>query len=158
MLPPQAGSQPRALGPYLVRVDSANITPLGILVKPLAVYPRAMQGLVFLGDRRVAIQDFPDPVPGQGDVVVAIRASGMCGSDLPGYVAPSAEEAASDPARRIIKGHEPCGVVAERGPGVTEAQAPTGQRVMVHHYRGCGACTHCRAGYTPMCALGSPVM
>src|SRR3979411_2565086 len=117
-----------------------------------------MQGLVFLGDRRVAIQDFPDPVPEHGDVVVAIRASGMCGSDLPGYVAASSENATSDPARRIIKGHEPCGVVAERGPGVTEAQAPIGQGVMVHHYRGCGACKHCRAGYTQMCALGSQVM
>jgi threonine dehydrogenase-like Zn-dependent dehydrogenase len=116
-----------------------------------------MQGLVFLGDRRVAIQDFPDPVPGQGDVVVAIRASGMCGSDLPRYVAPSSP-APTDPALRIITGHEPCGVVAERGPGVTESQAPIGQRVMVHHYRGCGACKHCRAGYTQMCVRGSQVM
>src|SRR6202171_2061912 len=116
-----------------------------------------MQGLVFLGDRRVAVQDFPDPAPGQGDVVVAIRASGMCGSDLPGYVAASSA-VPSDAAQRIIKGHEPCGGVAERGPGVTEAQAPIGQRMMVHHYRGCGACKHCRAGYTQMCARGSQVM
>src|SRR5258708_7051971 len=79
-----------------------------------------MQGLVFLGDRRVAVQDFPDPVPGHGDVVVAIRASGMCGSDLPGYVGANTDT----PAERVIKGHEPCGVVAERGPGVTESQAP----------------------------------
>ena len=79
-----------------------------------------MQGLVFLGDRRVAVQQFADPVPGQGDVVVAMRASGMCGSDLPGYVAASSGTP-SEPAQRIIKGHEPCGVVAERGPGVTES-------------------------------------
>jgi len=117
-----------------------------------------MQGLVFLGDRRVAVQDFPDPVPGPGDVVVAMRASGMCGSDLPGYVAAGTGEAGSVPAGPIIKGHEPCGVIAERGPGVTESQAPLGQRVMVHHYRGCGACKHCRAGYTQMCARGSQVM
>src|SRR6266568_3890795 len=116
-----------------------------------------MQGLVFLGDRRVAVQQFADPVPGQGEVVVAIRASGMCGSDLPGYVA-SSSGTPSEPAQRIIKGHEPCGVVAERGPGVTESQAPIGQRVMVHHYRGCGACKHCRAGYTQMCARGAQVM
>jgi threonine dehydrogenase-like Zn-dependent dehydrogenase len=117
-----------------------------------------MQGLVFLGDRRVAVQDFPTPVPGHGDVLVAVRASGMCGSDLAGYAAPSAETAPADPAQRIIKGHEPCGVVAARGPGVTEAQAPIGQRVMVHHYRGCGACKHCRAGYTQMCQIGYQVM
>jgi len=117
-----------------------------------------MQGLVFLGDRRVAVQDFPDPVSGPGDVVVAMRASGMCGSDLPGYVEAATGDASGDPAQRIIKGHEPCGVIAERGPGVTESQAPLGQRVMVHHYRGCGACKHCRAGYTQMCARGSQVM
>jgi threonine dehydrogenase-like Zn-dependent dehydrogenase len=117
-----------------------------------------MQGLVFLGNRRVAIQDFPHPVPGNGDVVVAIRASGMCGSDLPSYSAPAAEDAPVDPAQSIIRGHEPCGVVAERGPGVTEAQAPIGQRVMVHHYRGCGACKHCRAGYSQMCVSMYQVM
>ncbi len=90
---------------------------------------------------------------GHGDVVVAMRASGMCGSDLPGYAA-----AASDGEQRIIKGHEPCGVIVQRGAGITESQAPLGQRVMVHHYRGCGACKHCRAGYTQMCARGSQVM
>ena len=77
-----------------------------------------MQGLVFVGDRRVALQDFPDPGARAGEVVVAIRASGMCGSDLPGYVAASA--ARGDPARASSSGHEPCGVVAERGPGVSE--------------------------------------
>ena len=42
----------------------------------------------------------------------------------------------------IIAGHEPCGVVAAIGPGVPENQAKVGQRVMVHHYRGCGVCEH----------------
>jgi threonine dehydrogenase-like Zn-dependent dehydrogenase len=115
-----------------------------------------MQGLVFLGDRRVAVQDFPDPVPGHGEVVVAIRASGMCGSDLPRYVQSSSTLA--DQAPVFITGHEPCGVVAERGPGVSEQQAPIGQRVMVHHYRGCGMCKHCRAGYSQMCIHGAEVM
>ena len=44
------------------------------------------------------------------------------------------------------------------GPGVTDAQAPLGQRVMVHHYWGCGMCKHCRVGYTQMCVRGSKVM
>jgi threonine dehydrogenase-like Zn-dependent dehydrogenase len=108
-----------------------------------------MQGLVFCGDRTTALREFPDPVAGPGDVVVAIRASGMCGSDLRPY-----REGRPD----VICGHEPCGVIAERGPGVTEQQAPIGQRVMVHHYRGCGMCKHCRVGYTQMCIHGSQVM
>jgi threonine dehydrogenase-like Zn-dependent dehydrogenase len=109
-----------------------------------------MRGLVFLGDRRTELREFPDPTPGPGDVVVAIRASGMCGSDLAPYRGPGQPS--------VICGHEPCGVVAERGPGVTESQAPPGERVMVHHYRGCGRCKHCRVGYTQMCVSGAQVM
>jgi threonine dehydrogenase-like Zn-dependent dehydrogenase len=41
---------------------------------------------------------------------------------------------------------------------VTDQQAPIGQRVMVHHYRGCGVCKHCRVGYTQMCIHGAEVM
>jgi threonine dehydrogenase-like Zn-dependent dehydrogenase len=41
-----------------------------------------MQGLVFNGNREVGLQAFPDPRPGPGEVVVAMRASGICGSDL----------------------------------------------------------------------------
>jgi threonine dehydrogenase-like Zn-dependent dehydrogenase len=108
-----------------------------------------MKGLVFLGERKTALRDFPDPVPAPGDVVVAIKASGMCGSDLRPY---------RDGRPDFICGHEPCGVVAERGPGVTDQQAPIGQRVMVHHYRGCGTCKHCRVGYTQMCIHGAEVM
>ena len=51
----------------------------------------------------------------------------------------------------MIAGHEPCGVVAERGAGVTEAEAPIGQRVMQHHYKGCGLCKHCRTGWSQLC-------
>ena len=41
-----------------------------------------MKGVVLAGDRRVEILDFPDPAPGPGEVVIEIKASGMCGSDL----------------------------------------------------------------------------
>src|SRR6266849_428537 len=109
-----------------------------------------MQGLVFTGNRQVALEEFPDPVPGPSDVMVAIRASGRCGSDLHSY--------RDGAARRGGCGHEPCGVVAERGAAVTDQHAPIGQRVMVHHYRGCGTCKHCRVGYTQMCIHGAEVM
>jgi threonine dehydrogenase-like Zn-dependent dehydrogenase len=108
-----------------------------------------MRGLVFLGDRNVELREFADPRPGAGEVVVAMRASGMCGSDLRPYHAGQST---------FVTGHEPCGVVAERGPGVTDIQAPLGQRVMVHHYWGCGICKHCRIGYSQMCVTGARVM
>ena len=40
-----------------------------------------MRGAVFLGNRNVEIRNFPDPTPGPGEVVVEMKASGMCGSD-----------------------------------------------------------------------------
>ena len=43
-----------------------------------------MRGVTFLGERKLQLTEFPDPTPGPGDVIVAIKASGMCGSDLTG--------------------------------------------------------------------------
>src|SRR3989454_2094530 len=57
----------------------------------------------------------------------------------------------------VIAGHEPCGIVAAVGAGVTEKEARVGQRVMDHHYDGCGNCKHCRAGWTQMCLEGTVV-
>ena len=47
--------------------------------------------------------------------------------------------------------------MAERGAGVTEAEAPIGQRVMQHHYKGCGLCKHCRTGWSQLCGKGITV-
>jgi threonine dehydrogenase-like Zn-dependent dehydrogenase len=117
-----------------------------------------MKGVVFLGDRELELQDFPDPTPGPGEVVLAMKASGMCGSDLHAYRAARGKSAAASlglgGGGPVIAGHEPCGVVAERGPGVPEAWAPTGARVMQHHYKGCGACKHCRVGWSQLCPKG----
>ncbi|HZY21713.1 MAG TPA: zinc-binding dehydrogenase, partial [Beijerinckiaceae bacterium] len=54
----------------------------------------------------------------------------------------------------MIGGHEPCGVVAAVGAGVTEKQARVGMRVMQHHYRGCGVCRHCATGWMQLCVEG----
>jgi threonine dehydrogenase-like Zn-dependent dehydrogenase len=48
-------------------------------------------------------------------------------------------------------------VVAARGPGVSEKEAPIGQRVMDHHYAGCGVCKHCRVGWSQLCRAGITV-
>jgi threonine dehydrogenase-like Zn-dependent dehydrogenase len=115
-----------------------------------------MKGVVFQGNRKLEIMDFPDPTPGPGEVVLEIKASGMCGSDLKYYRAAGGAAsmglgAVSGP---IIGGHEPCGVVAAIGPGVAEKQARVGQRVMQHHYRGCGVCEHCATGWMQLCVEG----
>jgi threonine dehydrogenase-like Zn-dependent dehydrogenase len=117
-----------------------------------------MQGIVFLGNRKLEVRDFPDPTPGPGEVVLAIKASGMCGSDLHAYRA--AGDAASGlglggGGTPVIAGHEPCGVVAAVGADVDPALV--GQRVMNHHYKGCGRCRHCRVGWSQLCRHGITV-
>ena len=47
-----------------------------------------MRGAVFLGNRKVELRTFPDPAPGPGEVVIEMKASGMCGSDLKFYRSP----------------------------------------------------------------------
>jgi D-arabinose 1-dehydrogenase-like Zn-dependent alcohol dehydrogenase len=111
-----------------------------------------MKGVVFVGDRKLELQDFPDPTPSPRDVVLEIKASGMCGSDL--HVYRATFKLGAEP---VIAGHEPCGVVVAVGTGVTPKEARSGQRVMNHHYTGCGSCKHCRSGWAQMCLEGAIV-
>lgn len=115
-----------------------------------------MKGVVFLGERRLQLIDFPDPTPGPGEVVIEIRASGMCGSDLKFYRATGGASSLGlgKTDGPVIAGHEPCGVVVAVGTGVPANQARVGMRVMQHHYRGCGACEHCSTGWMQMCVDG----
>ena len=79
-----------------------------------------MRGVVFLGNRMLEFRDFPDPAPGPGEAVIAIKASGMCGSDLHPYRAvgnAAASLGLGGQGGPVIAGHEPCGVVTALGPG-----------------------------------------
>ncbi len=118
-----------------------------------------MKGVVFLGDRKLELREFPDPSPGSGEVVLEIKASGMCGSDLDLYRAPLGEglKDLNVGGGPVIAGHEPCGVVAAVGPCVPDLEARPGMRVMVHHYSGCGVCKHCRSGWSQLCLEGIKV-
>jgi 2-desacetyl-2-hydroxyethyl bacteriochlorophyllide A dehydrogenase len=116
-----------------------------------------MQGIVFMGDRKLELQTFEDPAPGPGEVVLEIKASGMCGSDLKFYRSPAGEAMKAlgfTAGATVIAGHEPCGVVVAVGSNVNPKQARIGQRAMVHHYRGCGACPYCSTGWQQLCAEG----
>src|SRR6202050_2511780 len=114
-----------------------------------------MRGVVFTGERELELMEFPDPTPGPDEVVVEMKASGMCGSDLHQYRRPKGGQRAAtgfpqnpDP---VIAGHEPCGVVAAVGSAVEAKEARVGHRVMGHHYQGCTQCNHCRAGWQQLC-------
>lgn len=105
-----------------------------------------MRGVVMLGAKALAIREFPDPTPGPDDVVLQMKASGICGSDLRPY-----RGARRDPEQAFICGHEPCGVIAAVGSGVSGWRP--GDRVMMHHYEGCGRCKYCRVGYSQLCLV-----
>jgi threonine dehydrogenase-like Zn-dependent dehydrogenase len=115
-----------------------------------------MRGVTFPGDRKIEFVNFPDPTPDAGEVVLEIKASGMCGSDLKAYRAKGGPAALGFKAAGglVIAGHEPCGVVIAVGAGVGEKQARVGQRAMVHHYRGCGVCPQCTTGWMQLCDEG----
>ena len=118
-----------------------------------------MRGVTFGGDRTVEYIEVPDPVPGPGEVVLEMKASGICGSDLHMYRGPRGMSLlGATPTEPVIRGHEPCGVVAAIGPNVSENQAKIGDRVMVHHYIGCGVCRHCRSGWAQMCDQQRPLV
>ena len=118
-----------------------------------------MLGAYFAGGSEIGYLDVPDPTPGPGEVVLAMKASGMCGSDLKLYRTPkggSISIARVQTSGPVIAGHEPCGQVLEVGIGVSPFEAKVGDRVMVHHYWGCSTCEHCRSGWSQLCTTISP--
>ena len=104
-----------------------------------------MRGVIFEGNRKASIREFPDPKAGPGEAVIQIKASGLCGTDLHRY-------RGDDPVT-MITGHEPCGVIAELGLGSPKT-LNVGDRVMCHHYSGCGICELCSMGYEQLCPTG----
>ena len=100
-----------------------------------------MRGVVFTGNRQLEIREFPDPEPGPGEVVVEVKSSGICGSDLHFY--------RPEDAPQYISGHEPAGIVKKLGEGVRSVEV--GDRVSIYHWMTCGQCRHCKSGYLHQC-------
>ncbi|OLN21984.1 alcohol dehydrogenase [Domibacillus antri] len=107
-----------------------------------------MQAVIFPGDKKVEIQEFDIPTPGQGEVLIQLKASAICRSDMSLYYGTSVFGDGNKKAS-IIPGHEPAGVITEVGPGVTTYKA--GDRVAVYLALGCGECAHCKSGYKMFC-------
>ncbi len=107
-----------------------------------------MRGVHLPGGRQVDLRDEPDPSPGPTQVVIAMRASTICGSDLRAIYREhlgSGPEAYQD----VVAGHEPCGEVVATGANVSGRRV--GDRVVVYHVSGCGRCDDCRSGYQISC-------
>lgn len=119
-----------------------------------------MRGVTFGGNRTIEYVEVPDPTPGPGEVVLEMKASGICGSDLHWYRGSRNRDSGLGAVAEgpIIRGHEPAGVVVAVGNGVEPALAKVDDRVMVHHYWGCGACANCRVGWSQLCQVQAPIV
>ena len=108
-----------------------------------------MRGVAFHTGRRVTLETLPDPRPGPGEVVIKIRASGICHTDI--EILRGNYGTGAFP---LIPGHEFAGEVVALGPDVTEFKI--GDRTVADPNIGCGACPSCRAGRINLCdALGA---
>ena len=107
-----------------------------------------MRGVLLPGGRRVETKEFDVPEPGHGQVLVKMKASSICGSDIRAIYR---EHLGHGPEgyQGVIAGHEPCGQIVKVGPGCKRFQA--GDRVVLYHISGCGVCSDCREGYMISC-------
>jgi len=95
------------------------------------------------GKERIEVRETPVPAPGAGEVLLRVRACGLCGSDLHVYRGELPVPAT------VSLGHEFSGEVVAVGEGV-EALAP-GQRAVVEPLRVCRRCSSCRTGNHQLC-------
>lgn len=110
-----------------------------------------MQGLTFLGNSRAELSTFDVLDPGPTQVLIRMKASGLCGSDLHSYVPGTGLR--SPEGAYIAAGHEPAGVVVATGSLVSGFTS--GDRVLAYHILGCGYCHNCRLGYQVNCSSAS---
>jgi L-iditol 2-dehydrogenase len=99
-----------------------------------------MRAAVYHGGGKVTVEEVPTPVAGDGELLVRMRACGLCGSDLMTWY--------QDRKAPVVLGHEPVGEVVVAGSGTPFT---TGQRVFVHHHVPCFECRLCRAGRHTLC-------
>lgn len=109
---------------------------------------KKMQGALLPGNSTVILREFDVPVPGHGEVLIKMKSSTICGSDIRAIYR---EHLGKGPEgyQNVIAGHEPSGQIVAEGPGLRRFK--TGDRVIVYHISGCGVCNDCRRGYMISC-------
>ena len=90
------------------------------------------------------VEEVPAPTAGPGQVVVEVKAAGLCHREL-NFLSGLLNLG----VQPVTLGHEVVGRVAEVGAGVTNVGE--GDRVIVYYYVGCGRCRHCLVGDENLC-------
>ena len=103
-----------------------------------------MRALVYEGAWQMPLRQIEPPVPRPDDVVVAVQAAGVCGSDVHGFMGTTGRRTPG-----IVMGHEFTGTIARVGDVVTDYHV--GDRVIVQPLHTCGVCSMCRAGRANVC-------
>ena len=105
-----------------------------------------MKAAVFYGKEDLRIEELPVPTPGAGEVLLRVRACGICGTDV--HIYHGDEGAAPTPVGTVL-GHEFAGEVVAIGEGVTDMQI--GDRVCADPNELCGKCAYCLGGIGHYC-------
>ena len=103
-----------------------------------------MKALVLENPRDLQFRDVPEPELGSNDVLIQVKACGICGSDVHGYDGSTGRRIPP-----IIMGHEAAGIVIRVGPEVSTVGV--GDRVTFDSTVSCGTCHFCRAGDVNLC-------
>ena len=115
-----------------------------------------MRSAQLVAQGRIALAEGPVPRPGPGQVLVRLRAIGICGSDVHYYEDGRIGDAVV--SYPFVLGHEPAGEVAELGADVSGLVV--GQRVALEPALSCGVCETCQSGHPNCCPqvrfLGTP--
>ena len=99
-----------------------------------------MKSLHFVGNSKVELVDVPEPTPTPDQVVIDIKVSALCGSEMGVFRSPGGRDGSP--------GHEFAGEIVDTN-GHSELRL--GDRVGAHVIVGCGTCAHCRAGNEIFC-------
>jgi threonine dehydrogenase-like Zn-dependent dehydrogenase len=109
-----------------------------------------VRAFVLAGPRAGSVQEVPDPVAADGQVIVDIHRAGVCGTDVEFWTGDMAYLRQGHARYPIRLGHEWCGTVSAAGRGVDGSWL--GRRVTGDTMIGCGRCRRCRSGRHNVCA------
>jgi len=108
-----------------------------------------MIGAVLPGNSTAEIREFAVPTPGHGEVLIKVKSSTICGSDIRCIYREHLGKGPEGYQPGMIAGHEPSGQIVAVGPGMR--RFAEWDRVVVYHISGCGVCNDCRRGYMISC-------
>jgi threonine dehydrogenase-like Zn-dependent dehydrogenase len=106
------------------------------------------KGAFLPGNSTVIFKDVEFPTPGHGEVLIKMKSSTICGSDIRAIYREHLGKGPEGYQNKIC-GHEPSGQIISCGPGMKRFKE--GDRVVVYHISGCGCCNDCRRGYMISC-------